>query len=265
MVRKAPFLFIALGLALSGCTSLPALSFGSDRERAVGQDYFRSAFACREDLPDQEENATIRQVRMIQFQAPFAQDTIQRRRAFAVVTGDSIAALFTPDQLKARLGEFDIANRGIPGDTTRGLLQRLDQDVLLLAPAVVIISIGGNDVLMGRCFSTALDYTAKIVAHIRSRLPETHIILTSVPPTRTWKANSVTPFYNQQLRRMLEGDPRVHFVDLWPALSERDAPRLKDEYVIEAGGRQDSVHFNERGYAVWAELIRPILAGAAQP
>ena len=45
-------------------------------------------------------------------------------------------------------GDFDdlkVANRGISGDTTRGMLLRLEEDVLNLDPAAVVMLMGTND------------------------------------------------------------------------------------------------------------------------
>ena len=42
-----------------------------------------------------------------------------------------------------------VANRGISGDTTRGVLIRLEDDVLALNPAAVVLLIGTNDLEEG--------------------------------------------------------------------------------------------------------------------
>lgn len=40
-----------------------------------------------------------------------------------------------------------IVNKGVPGDTSSDALARLDRDVLALDPQIVIIGLGGNDIL----------------------------------------------------------------------------------------------------------------------
>ena len=40
---------------------------------------------------------------------------------------------------------LNVANRGISGDTTRGMLLRLDDDVLSLDPSAVVMLMGTND------------------------------------------------------------------------------------------------------------------------
>lgn len=70
-----------------------------------------------------------------------------------VVLGDSLAAGFgvKPEEcyvalLADRFG-VPIVNAGVSGDTTAGGLARLQQDVLSHAPRVVIVELGGNDIL----------------------------------------------------------------------------------------------------------------------
>jgi len=71
-----------------------------------------------------------------------------------VAFGDSLTAGVgaTPSQdyvsQLSRLAEVPIINTGIPGDTTRTALARLENDVLSRNPSTVIVWLGGNDVLV---------------------------------------------------------------------------------------------------------------------
>ena len=49
-----------------------------------------------------------------------------------------------PSQLSALTG-LDVINSGVPGDTTRDALDRLERDVLSRSPRIVLITLGGND------------------------------------------------------------------------------------------------------------------------
>jgi len=42
--------------------------------------------------------------------------------------------------------EYEVVNKGINGDTAQGVLNRLDRDVILLQPVIVIFAIGTNDI-----------------------------------------------------------------------------------------------------------------------
>lgn len=173
-------------------------------------------------------------------------------RSRIVLTGDSLAAYFTPELLKRYLPGYDIANRGIPGDTTVRLLGRIQDDVLRLKPGIVIISIGGNDLLNDRCQSTALEYTRLLLLAIRKSRPDMRIIVVSVPPTTLDRANRVVPDYNTGLRKETEAAGGV-FLDLWPGLV---GPSGKD---IDPRFAADAIHINAAGYEVWAGQMGPLL------
>ncbi|HEU0010688.1 MAG TPA: GDSL-type esterase/lipase family protein, partial [Verrucomicrobiae bacterium] len=61
-----------------------------------------------------------------------------------VLLGDSITQGWGED-FSAWFDGLKIANRGISGDTTRGVLIRLKEDVLALHPRAVVVLIGTND------------------------------------------------------------------------------------------------------------------------
>lgn len=253
-LRRLVFVF---GLAaLASCQSLSSIF----QRSTMGADYFAAHFECKRDL-EAESDERIQALRLANFQLPFARDLQSRsgRGAAVVVTGDSIAALFLPDLSARLLPGVDLANRGIPGDTTAMLLKRLDSDIVPLQPRLVAISIGGNDILMGRCLDFAIENTRSLIARLRSRLPGVRIALISVPPTVAERPNRITPFYNQKLRRLSDAANGVYFVDLWPALSREERPELREEFRIPLGPGYDLVHFNAEGYAVLARLLQPLI------
>lgn len=172
-----------------------------------------------------------------------------------ILTGDSTAALFTHELLEKYLPDYAISNRAIPGETTVTMLGRLDQDVLSAQPDLVILAIGGNDIILGRCLDQILSHTAQLIEQIQkdSSVP---VLVASVPPVMSWKINAITPFYNDHLRSFVEKKKNVYYIDLWQVLSEKDRPILAEPYRrILPGGKVDSVHFNNEGYKRWAELL----------
>src|SRR5258705_10142771 len=69
---------------------------------------------------------------------------VERDRNSVVLLGDSITQGWGED-FSAWFPGMKIANRGISGDTSRGVLIRLKEDVLALQPAAVVLFIGTND------------------------------------------------------------------------------------------------------------------------
>ena len=68
----------------------------------------------------------------------------QQDEGAVVFLGDSITQGWG-DDLGGAFPGMKVANRGISGDTTRGVLIRLKDDVLALKPAAVVLLIGTND------------------------------------------------------------------------------------------------------------------------
>ena len=69
--------------------------------------------------------------------AKFAEQTAEQEHAL-VFFGDSITQGWG-DDFGGRFPGVKVANRGISGDTTRGLLARLDDDVLALDPQGIVL------------------------------------------------------------------------------------------------------------------------------
>ncbi len=245
-----PVLSILLTLSLTQCRGFSA------RDTAVGWDYFSDTRLCTTGSLQQETD--IRYLGLYQaYRQQFKEEN--RKSAFAVIAGDSIAALFVPERTQKYLPEFDIANRGIGGDTSTLFLQRFSEDIVPLSPKVIVLSIGGNDLLGGRCINSILTNIQSILTTMRS-MTSAKILVMSIPPVLTWKANSIAPFYNEKLDSLVGAVPGASFIDFWPTMSEIDRPMLKQEFWQEIPGRgYDSVHFNERGYENWANLLRPEL------
>ncbi len=241
----------------------------------MGHDYFRKDFRCNTDdtilsakNPGKKQKLYIERYKFIR--AVFDRDNRNRIKAgrspFAVITGDSTTMLFVDPRLQEYVPGFDIANRGIAGDATYMLLKRVEADVVPLKPRVIIMVIGGNDLLKGRCVSAALADTRSVLKLLRKRLPNTRILIAGVPPVITWKANTIAPWYNRQVEYMASEMKGVEYMDLYRILGRRDMPGLKRDYYLSTRrGKFDAVHFNGAGYREWGKYLsrrlREIRAG----
>lgn len=243
-------LFLLLGLS-TAC--LP----GQRRGASMGFDYFAERKTCNVDQVKESDQEKYLQIYGA-IRMAFAQETAVRKSARLVITGDSIAALFVPQLMAQYLPGVNAANRGIGGDTVGLLTTRIEADVLALRPRAIAISIGGNDVLQGRCIDHTLDATRNLIKTIKAKSPSTKILMSSVPPTLTWKANQIVPYYNWQLKYITEEFAGVEYIDLWQEMSSRKVPELAEPYHAKLpGGRTDIIHFGEAGYKVWGDLLMP--------
>ena len=70
---------------------------------------------------------------------------VEKKQNAIVFLGDSITQGWTPT-FRGHFEGMKLANRGIGGDTTRGMLLRLEEDVIALNPSAVVILMGTNDI-----------------------------------------------------------------------------------------------------------------------
>jgi len=244
---------------------------------APGTDYFKPEFACNKGPLPKEKDAMYLLLRE-QYRAQGFK-TVPGTPPFMVIAGESTAALFDEHIYKQELSEFAIMNRAIGGETTPLFLTSMDQDIVALKPKVIFISLGGNDILAGRCLSDVRDNMRIFLYKVQTQLPDTHVIMAGVPPVLSWKVNSVTPYYNTLLRELAEeSGPKVQYFDLWAILADPDRPVLQQRFAVAVSKPQtllnqlmgkdqaedeevqyDLIHFNEYGYIEIARHLKPIL------
>lgn len=188
----------------------------------------------------------------------------ERRSAWAASAGlDRGAVVFLGDSitqgwgggLGAAFPGVRVANRGISGDTSRGVLLRLDEDVLALRPAAVVLLIGTNDLEEGASPEVVAGNLKRILAALERSDPALPLVLCQVFPSsaaRKRPAESIRAL-NGLYRAAVKGDPRVTFLETWPLFAGADGDARPDEFP-------DLLHPNERGYAKWAAALRPVFA-----
>ncbi len=176
------------------------------------------------------------------------------RKTSMVLTGDSTAALFVEEAMGKYAPGVEMANRGIGGDTSFLLRVRILTDVLPLAPRTVIVIIGGNDIINGRCFNRILGNTAEIGRLLRSQNPPIQPVFVSIPPVVNEQLNEITPIYNRRLEAFCK-ENGYGFIDLWEILADSERKALRPEFRIVYGEKTDQIHFNEMGYAEFGKLL----------
>lgn len=171
-----------------------------------------------------------------------------------VFAGDSLTG-----QWKTLAKDFPalkVANRGIGGEVSRGLLFRFQEDVLDLAPSSLVILIGTNDLSARQRAADTAGNLAAMLAQLDARYPGTPVILCTVPP----RLSASAPADPQQLMQ-LNADikdlaakrPHTQVIDLHALLSDADG-RAQAPYF-----RPDGIHLTPDGYAVWRRAVQAAL------
>jgi lysophospholipase L1-like esterase len=150
-------------------------------------------------------------------------------------------------------------NRGISGDTSEGVLNRLYQ-VTRVQPAKVFLLIGINDLSKNISPDTVYANICKIVSTIRLKSPKTKVYVQSIlPVNNSFKtfatATSRTPQVKDINERLRNICPKLGatFVDLFSELKNPNDDLLNPMYT------NDGLHLLGEGYKVWLKVIRPYL------
>ena len=175
--------------------------------------------------------------------------------------------VFLGDSLTQRypLADFypnmPIYNRGIDGDTTEGLLKRLDVSVFALQPSIVVLQIGTNDLQVAELPPEAtIENIQLIISKIKEGLPNVKILLVSLypvneTPDKLIEKIVVGPRTNKDLMWMnshLKTLDQVEFIDVYPSLCDATG-NLEMRYT------KEGLHLSLNGYAQVTEKIKPVL------
>lgn len=169
-----------------------------------------------------------------------------------LLIGDSITEGFDTQKL---MPEFSIINKGISGNNSKDLLNRLKTDLIPYEPDIVFVLIGTNDLAQGNSDHEILINIKEIVASIKFHLINTEVYVTSILPTRN---NELRP--NERIKRlnkkieMLTYEQKVKYFNLFPLFVD-DSENLIQELT------EDGLHLNELAYKLWADYLSKFLTG----
>lgn len=188
-----------------------------------------------------------------QRRAQFQQQAASQQNA-VVFLGDSITQGWGPNCGDSFPG-MKVANRGISGDTTRGMLIRLQEDVLDLNPAAVVLLMGTNDLEEGASPETIAGNFRLMIAELKKHSKSLPIIVCRVFPSSASKKRSAADIreLNDRYASVVRGDSQITVVDTWTLFANEQGDAKKEEFP-------DLLHPNAQGYAKWAAALRPVLA-----
>lgn len=167
------------------------------------------------------------------------------RAGVVVAFGDSLAAgtgasaenKSYPAVLATLIGR-EVVNAGYPGDTTYEALARVDRDVLPLKPAVVLVTLGGNDHLRGIPNETTTRNLGLLVAKLHQA--GAMVAFTDIdPPEAGWRF--------KMIRKQNEEMGVLHIPGVMAGFWGN--PELM----------ADRIHPNDAGYKIFAERVAAAL------
>jgi lysophospholipase L1-like esterase len=154
-----------------------------------------------------------------------------------------------------------IKNRGIGGDTTAGLLDRLGE-VTEGHPRKAFLLAGTNDLAADLPTAQVIRNARKILERFRSESPKTELYVLSILPVNQTFAggpvqnNATIKEANRQLKELVGEFAGVTFVDVFDALCDSGG-NLRKEWS------KDGLHLNIDGYLALGDLLKPYLGDAS--
>ncbi len=159
-----------------------------------------------------------------------------------VMIGDSIIDRGIWNELTNR---NDIINRGISGDTTKGVLNRLGSLNTGLKQAFIMI--GVNDLFRGRSVQYIFDNYKKIITVLNNKK------IVSIIQSTLYVGKDIPVKYNKKIKKLnfllfqYSKKNKIIFIDLNKHLA-------KNGYLNSKFSR-DSLHLNGYGYIKWTKII----------
>jgi len=171
-----------------------------------------------------------------------------------VFVGDSNVSGWTT--LKDDFAPLRVANVGIGGDVSRGVLFRLKEDVIELNPKAVVILVGFNDLSAKEdlsAFTSNLKSIVKMLRNFNEHLP---IVLCKLPPGDEPPVFGVSRADRLDLNSRLDGlstsDPNLMMLDLYHILESSDGSFDPNNF------HEDKLHISPAGYKKFHDALVPI-------
>ncbi len=149
-------------------------------------------------------------------------------------------------------------NRGISGDTTFGLLERLDE-ITEGNPKKVFILIGINDISRDFPDEIIIENYKEILRRIKEESPATRVYVQTILPVNEsfgiYKNHYGKDDHILKINNFLKGlkkEKGLVIIDLHDHFLDTNN-RLDAKYT------EEGLHLNAKGYQVWAELLKPYL------
>ena len=162
--------------------------------------------------------------------------------------GDSLTDLCEWAEI---LKDDQIINRGICGDTTDGILNRIN-NIIESKPKKLFFMIGINDLNQGVSVENIVENYTLILEAFKNQIPVTKVFIQSLLPVNNQlrsnsEVNKKVIDLNARIKELAQTFS-FQYIDLFTAFLDKDN-QLDAQYT------SDGVHLNGQGYLIWKEII----------
>jgi lysophospholipase L1-like esterase len=190
------------------------------------------------------------------YDSPFYQDkkthfeTLPKSEEEIIFLGDSLTDLCEWSEF---FRNSRIKNRGICGDTTEGILNRID-NIVESKPQKLFLMIGINDLSQGRKVEDVLNSYKLILKTLQEQTPKTKVFIQSLLPVNTQSFPNRNPELTEKVIQVnatlkeLAKEFSFQYIDLYSSF-------LDSNNQLDAHYTSDGVHLKGQGYLIWQGII----------
>ena len=160
--------------------------------------------------------------------------------------------------LKTDFRGVSVIQRGFGGTDLYLVNYYITRIVIPYRPRLIVLYAGDNDLAIGRSPQEVFQEFKKFVSLVRRELPETRIAFISIKPSiDRWPLADKMRMTNELVRKYAATVPRVLYVDVFTPMLGPDGLPRKELFS------EDKLHMNAKGYALWRDLLRPVVRDTA--
>ena len=151
--------------------------------------------------------------------------------------------------------DLPVINRGFGGSTIADVNYFADRVVFKYKPHVIVFYSGDNDIAAGRSPDRVFADFEKFVTSVHDRLPHTRLIYLAIKPSVVrWKLWPQMQEVNARIKALAQEEKLITYIDTAPPLLGPNGQPQKSLF------RDDGLHMNPKGYALWKKLLAPTIA-----
>jgi lysophospholipase L1-like esterase len=149
-----------------------------------------------------------------------------------------------------------VINRGFGGSSLPDVIRYADEIIFHYQPAQVVIYCGENDLAASDTVTAQIVFERfqTLFNMIRKKLPETAVAFVSIKPSPS-RAHLLSKVIaaNNLIKDFLKGQTKAAYIDVFSAMIDQQGNPKPELFV------DDKLHMNQKGYAIWVEIIEPYL------
>ena len=155
--------------------------------------------------------------------------------------------------LKQDFPALPVVNRGFGGSELADSVKLAERIILPYHPRQVIIYAGANDLAGGKQPQLVFGDFVALATKIRENLPNARIsLIASAPNPKRWGIVEKVKRFNSLAQEYCQAHG-LTFIDVFPLMLGPNGLPKPDIF------REDGLHMNANGYAIWKETVGPYL------